>query len=382
MPKKMRSQRIAVVLAALPLFLTAKTASAETRGYVISWFATASYFTGDKKVGCPDGRNGGIADMHARELVAIGFSPEEAAELQRKQRDTDGVVPEYRDKIYNRARLNGNPVSVFTYPDFTPDANIELYSGKFAYGFDLTGKENPSKFEDPETHAMIDNQLWRAVGCINQYRASPPQKALLEDTSWDFIVDSAPAWTVQISGDDLSRDGKVTITIDRATQHLERDATAGILRGATYVIDPSTTSHNVLQGEIKDGILTIAPDHIYLQSQMPFYADIELDNGHMRIKPQADGKLVGYMGGFTDWGRYAFMSTARPGNDAAAIEGYHALKKMADADPDPATGQNRKISATFRFEAVPAFLANSDGKIVAAPEQAIRLEKVAKNLAE
>lgn len=367
---KFRTQWMTSALAVLPLCFVAIGARAETRGYVISWFATASYYTGDKKMGCPDGRNGGIVEMHMRELVAIGFTPEEAAELQRKQRDTDGVVPEYRDKIYNRARLNGNSVSVFTYPDFSPDPNIETYTGQFAYGFDLTGNASESKFEDPETHARVDNQLWRAVGCINQYRASPPQKALLEDTSWDFIVDSAPAWTVQISGNDLSQDGKVTVTFDRATQHLERDATAGILRGATYVIDPSTTSHNVLQGEIKDGVLTVMPQHIYLQSQMPFYADIELDNGHMRIKAQSDGKLIGYMGGFTDWSRYAYMSTARPGNDAAAIEGYHALKKMADADPDPVTGQNRKISATFRFEAVPAFLANSDGKIVAVPEQA------------
>ncbi len=78
-------------------------------------------------------------------------------------------------------------------------------------------------------------------------------------------------------------------------------------------------SHNVLQGGIKGGVLTLTPHHIYLQSEMPFYADIELDNGHMRIKRQADGKLIGYMGGFLDWSRYADMSTARPGNDADAV---------------------------------------------------------------
>jgi len=46
---------------------------------------------------------------------------------------------------------------------------------------------------------------------------------------------------------------------------------------------------------------------------------------------------------------------------------YHALKKMADANPDPATGQNRDISSTFRMEAVPSYLASADGKIVAMP---------------
>ena len=379
MLNKIRSSRVASGLAVLSLCLNAMTAQAETRGYVISWLATASYYTGDVKMGCPGGKNGGVVEMHARELEAIGFDPKAAVELQRKQRDTDAIVPEYRDKVYNRARVNGKEGSVFTYPDFTPDPNIELYSGKYAYGFDLTGSSGPSKFEDPETHMPVDNQLWRALGCINQYRTFPPQKPMLEDTSWDVFVDNAPAWTIQIGGDDLSKDGKVTVTIDRATQHLLRDATAGVLRGATYVIDPASKTHNVLQGEIKDGVLTIKPQHIYLEGEMPFYADIELDNGQMRINRQSDGKLIAYMGGFTDWLRYAYMGTARPFQDGAGIEAYHALKKMADADPDPVTGQNRKISATFRWEAVPAFLADSHGKVVASPEGAVQMEKVAKN---
>jgi len=128
------------------------------------------------------------------------------------------------------------------------------------------------------------------------------------------------------------------VIFGRATQHLLRDATSGTLRDATYIVDPASKTHDVLEGEIKGGVLTIEPHHIYLEGELPFYMDIELDNGHMRISRQSDGKLIGYMGGFTDWKRYAYMSTARPFQDAAAIEGYHALKKMADADPDPSTG--------------------------------------------
>src|SRR4051812_1503183 len=88
----------APVLAGLFLCLTSLTAQAETRGYVISWLATASYYTGDVKMGCPGGKNGGVVEMHARELEAIGFDLKAAVELQRKQRDTDAIVPEYRDK--------------------------------------------------------------------------------------------------------------------------------------------------------------------------------------------------------------------------------------------------------------------------------------------
>lgn len=379
MLKKIPNLLIALIWVPLSLCLNPGAAHAESRGYVIGWMATASYSTGDMKMGCPDGRNGGVVEMHARELEDIGFAKKEAVDLQRKQRDTDAIVPAYRDKVYNRARVNGKEGSVFTYPEFTNDPNIELYSGKYAYGFDLTGKPSPSKFEDPDTHAKVDNQLWRALGCINQYRTFPPQKPMLEDTSWDVFVDNAPAWTVQITGEDLSKDGKVTLTFGRATQHLMRDATSGTLRDATYVIDPASKTHTVLEGEIKNGVLTITPAHIYLEGESPFYIDIELDNGHMRVNRQPDGKLIAYMGGFTDWKRYAFMSTARPFQDAAAIEGYHAIKKLADADPDPVTGLNRKISATFRWEAVPAYLADSKGNIIASPDDLVQPQKVAAN---
>jgi hypothetical protein len=376
---KIRNLLLAPVWIALPLCLNPTAVQAESRGYVIGWLATASYYTGDVKMGCPDGRNGGVVEMHARELEAIGFAKDEAVALQKKQRDTDAIVPEYRDKVYNRARINGKEGSVFTYPDFTADPNVELYSGKYAYGFDLTGAASPSKFEDPETHARVDNQLWRALGCINQYRTFPPQKPMLEDTSWDVFVDNAPAWTVQISGEDLSKDGKVTVAIGRATQHLLRDATSSILRDATYVVDPASKTRNVLEGEIKGGVLTIKPAQIYMEGELPFYMDIELENGHMRINRQADGKLIAYMGGFTDWKRYAYMSTARPFQDAAAIEGYHAIKKLADADPDPVTGRNRKISATFRWEAVPAYLADGQGNILATPDDLIQPKMAANN---
>jgi len=36
---------------------------------------------------------------------------------------------------------------------------------------------------------------------------------------------------------------------------------------------------------------------------------------------------------------------------------YHLMKRYADADPDPVTGQNRAISVTYYLEAVPAFVA-------------------------
>jgi hypothetical protein len=85
----------------------------------------------------------------------------------------------------------------------------------------------------------------------------------------------------------------------------------------------------------------------------------------MRMKLLGNGQLLGYWGGYFNRLRYSYMITSRPGHGGDSIGIYHAVKKMADASPDPKTGQNEEISSTWRVEAVPAYLANVDGKIIA-----------------
>jgi len=41
-------------------------------------------------------------------------------------------------------------------------------------------------------------------------------------------------------------------------------------------------------------------------------------------------------------------------NDAPGI--YHSLKRHADGNPDPETGEFTSISAAYRIDAVPAFV--------------------------
>ena len=362
--KTFSTASITAALAAIPLCVAATPSHAETRGYVISWFATATN-SNDFKANCPQDKNGGGLKLAIRNLMDIGYSREEATEMANDPKAE--YKQDLQDRITNRARVNGKPVSVYNYPEAVPDPNIETVSGKYAYGFDLSGKPSGMKFEDPETHQKVDNQLWRAVGCTESFRASPPGKPYPEELSWNTMIDSAPAWALQISGADLTKDGPVTITLDRVYQHLERDAAGDVMSNATYVIDPSPRSHNVLTGELKEGVVTVHPKDVFLEAEMPYYFDIALKNAHMRFSNTASGKVIGYWGGYIDWRNFAYMYTARPANGADSIGIYHALKKMADFDPDPKTGQNRMISATYRMEALPAYLASEDGKILAGP---------------
>ncbi len=354
---------LATLLGGMIVCLATTPSSAETRGYIISWFATATHAQ-DFKLNCPLNKNGGGLNLAIRDLMDIGYSREEATRLATSP---DGEYdPKVYERVINRAVVNGKHVSVYNYPDAVPDPNIETVTGKYAYGFDLGGPA-ANKFEDPETHEKVDDQLWRAVGCTDSFHATPPMMPYPEELSWNVMTDSAPAWALQISGADLGKDGPVTVSVDRVLEHLERDASGGIKSDSTYVIDPSPRSHSVLHGRIRSGVLTVEPQDVYLEAEMPFYFDVDLRKAHMRFESQPGGRLIGYWGGFIDWKNFAYMYTARPANGADSIGIYHALKKMADADPDPATGQNRMISTTYRLEAVPAFIARESGTIVATP---------------
>ena len=41
---------------------------------------------------------------------------------------------------------------------------------------------------------------------------------------------------------------------------------------------------------------------------------------------------------------------------------YYSIKRNADANPDPVTGENRDISTAYEIEAVPAFVIHNDDK--------------------
>ena len=332
-----RHNRTATILGAvgvaLPLIFGAPAAHAESRGYLISWFAVATN-NPEFETNCP-----------------------EAA----KDPDRVKFAVQNNNRANYKAIVNGQEEAPNPYPGAVPDPNIELVSGPRAYGFDLGGPAK-NKFTEIDTKEKIDNQLWRAVGCTTSFQATPPVLPYSETADWFLTQDTAPGYVIQVTGADLSKDGPVKVTLDRTIRHPERDATGAIRSNVTYVIDPSPRSHNEFDGQIKNGILTIKPgSFLYMVGVMPFYTQLDLQNAHMRMHSEPGGKMVGYWGGYTDWQTWVYCFTARPAGGADGVALWHALKKLADFDPDPVTKQNRKISMTWRLEAVPVFLATLEG---------------------
>ena len=308
---------------------------------------------------CPHGGNGTASDIKIRILMRQGYTKDQARQIVA---NNDKDEKDQRIDVLKRGRMNGEAVDISNFPFAAPDPEIETVQGHFAYGFNLDGKVGPNSFEDPETHEKgIDNQLWRALGCFAVYDIRRPVRPYLEDITWDTQMDAMPAWLLSISGADLSKDGDVTITFDRAVNNLIRDTHGGALAGVTFVVDPNPRSHSVFKGRIEKQVLTIVePGDFTMLSEAPFHPIIQFSQTHVRLKMNPDGSLAGYIGGYEPWmNYYTFLAIRGEGTGQVDLPGsYYALKRLADGVPDPKTGENTAISVAYWMEAVPAFHTN------------------------
>jgi hypothetical protein len=349
-------------------------AFAETRGYVFSMIHTAAY--GDKS-NCPGGGNGGPAEIKVRIVMRQGYTREQAEEIVARSggsgyslRDKSGKKIEYVE----RGRYQGSPANIANYPDSIPDPRIETVAGHYAYGFNLDGKVQPGSFEDPDSHESgVDNQMWKALGCFEMYDVRLPVRPYSEEFAWDTAMDSMPAWLLSVTGDDLSKDGEVTITFDRSLNILLRDTRGGVMHGATFVVDPDPRSHSVFKGRITDRVLTITePGDFSLQGESQFYPILRFSKTHLRLKMNPDGSLAGLLGGYQPWQDYYYYLAVRAEEQAHIdLPGvFYAFRRLADGDLDPASGE-RTMSAAYWMEAVPAFHVSKEknGRVTASASE-------------
>jgi hypothetical protein len=365
--------------------LLASTASAETRGYAISLIHTATYAD---KGNCPRGGNGSTTEIHERILMAQGLTKEQADKVltggggfaaddagaakdpNAKKDGGDAAAARGRRFDFDRrGHLYGQLVDIGDFPTSVPDDHIETVdgagNGHYAYGFNLVGQATPDSFEDPETHEVVQDQMWRVLGCFTSYQYRLPGIPYNEGITWDTAEDSMPAWLLSVSGEDLSKDGDVTVTFDRSLDVLMRNRHGGVLSGSSYTVDPDPRSHSEFKGHIKDHVLTIEPGNFSMQGESQFYALLRFTNTHLRLNLNADGTARGFIGGYQPWLDYFHYLAIRGQEDSEVdLPGvYYAMKRLADAEPDK-SGQNTAISATYYIEASPVFIADESGKVL------------------
>lgn len=374
-PLAMFSAGAIAILSILP----AKSAPAsETRSYVVSLFTNAAYSTKDD---C----QGGVDPYHVQqltdELVALGMS---RAKAEKTLEAYEGGGPESaaaRDMITNRGRVNGKPVNAYVNPAAVIDPKLHWVIGRYAYGFNLDGRgaDSPNSFEDPVTHEMgVNNQLFRVFGCATDFRGPPATLATpsFYTVEWSTLRPSFPAWLITITGDDLSKNGPVTVEITRSLDHVLLNAQGNTEPNATFRIDPDPRSHNVFQGQINDGVVTLTDHHdLHLIGDPVLVSRLDLSHTHLRLTLKPNGDAEGIIGGYQPWmeifapiGHGAInFEQGQAGVDIPGL--YWALRNLADADPDPKTGQNQSISTAWAIGAVPAFIVPAQGTAPPPPVQ-------------
>ncbi len=340
----------------------ATPAAAETRSFVVGWFSQATYTQdGD----CPGGVNPDISRQYVRNARLMGFTPEQIKAFGKNKALPDSL----RGLMNTRARIDGKPANPYSYPSAVVDPKLSALSARFAYGFNLDGAAGPKSFEDPETHETgVDNELGRALGCMRSFRGSLASRPTYWAWAWGQLKDSQPAWLITINGQDLTKDGPVTITFDRALEHLRSNADGSPRADSSYRIDPDPRSHNVLKGHVKGGVISLDQPGALNLLQNPLVApEFRLSRVQMRLSLRTDGSLAGIIGGYQPWSDLYFGFAGGGPTMEVCITGdipglYYLLKKHADADPDPATGQNASISAAYYLESVPVFAVPADTK--------------------
>ncbi len=353
----------AIATAALGFWKPALADGLETRHYVVRWFHVATYMQEDD---CPQGLNLAQRPLYVRILTDLGYTARDIDRILDGIPDNGGTDARHRQAREigtMRGRIDGKEVDVYVHPYSVPDPHIRLAQGRYANGFNLDGREDkPGASIDPDTGERgVDNQARRAMGCSVQFHARLPDRPGYPSNEWNLSRDEMPAWLVSVTGEDLDRDGEVVVTFDRAVEPIVRNANGDVQSDVTFRVDRDAHSHNVAHGAIRNHVLTTtAPFAFGMTADVNVTPRYELDKARLRLTLNPDRSAEGYLGGYQDWLAIYFMYAnlgsgmeISYGTDVPGL--YYALQRLADYDPDPVTGRNRKISVTYRIELVPAF---------------------------
>ena len=341
---------------ALACMATGPASAEETRGFVVSWFypSVAAQVT---EVDCPDGVTPDAATNVIRMLKDLGKTDPEIEEIMANYPNGIGQY------IGSRGTLNGEAVSPYTNPTSVPDPNIHTVEGEYAYGFNLDGVVSDDDFTDPDTGEKgVDSQLFRAWGCMGVMRADPGTRPTWPSIQWNTVQQQMPAWLIQVSGiDDIQNDDDVRVRISQATAPIQINAVGVPQADLTFQEDNNPVTKNDVSGSIKNGVLVTDSFDLSLNGHRWAWSEMRMDNARLRFKFNDDNTAIGFLAGFQPWapiytrhaeggsGYETMLSMDLPGM-------YYALRKMADYDPDPETGINLSISATFSVELEPAFI--------------------------
>jgi hypothetical protein len=242
------------------------------------------------------------------------------------------------------------------HPTVAPDALPFLEGeGPVAPGVDLDGIQGPEDFTSADGRPGIDNQMHRVLGCIANYRGPDGPIRFFEDEM--VLRENYNRIIVQLSGvDSLADDPDVDVMIFRGRDKVLVDA-GGLkaLPGGTQRIDTRWGSRYIrrTRGRIEAGMLTTEPvDLLYPWDAFYMPTDQFMWGARLRLTLTPES-AEGFVAGYTDvetWYMHKLRNWSAHYQSYGKSSGpsiYKAMRRLADAVPDPATGANRAISSAL-----------------------------------
>jgi len=326
--------------------LVAGTALAEAPkdgriGYVMVERRWAVYSDDDLAKTCPDGFNGGPRDQFS-ELFPM---------------DNGQQYTELESRLMREGRQ--------AHPDTSEDPFPFYYAqGSISYGLNLDGKIGPNDLTSPDGIEGIDNQVYRAVACIDGYRYGG---AVWQFDTTDLWDNPANRLVIELTGvEDLQNDDEVTVTTYRGLDNLHRDATGTFAAGGMQRVDMRWGQPFIYQikGKIVDGVLITEPvdDFRMIWSMAQNIGSYQLFQGfRMQIEltpSSAKGLFAGYvdidtwdLNLNTNWTTH-FQSYGHVSEPSL----YRALYRIADGYPDPVTGRNTAVSSAVEVSFIQVYV--------------------------
>lgn len=328
-------------------------------GYAVADAHFSVYQTADGKQECPQGLN----PMGPREIF--------------KQLWPNGGRME--DTVMVREGLNAFPADR---PPLFPYLETQ---GTIGYGLNLDGKIGPKDFTSPEGEKGVDNAFYRVTGCATGFRGPDGQVQLfaskfLRGFQYNRMM-------IEISGaDNLVNDASVDVTIMRGRDPLLLDSTGEkVAPGGSQRLDEKYGKKLIqrLHGKIENGVLITEPVKEatwawQIESNHP--RSLRIRDMRLQLKltgAGADGLMAGYFDVMTllDWTNgYATHHLAYDRLDSP--EFYWALRKNADAYPDPKTGEMTALSSAITLNMAQVFIQHPE-KAVAEQLMPERIAKAA-----
>ena len=271
------------------------------------------------------------------------------------------------------------------HPTLTPyQFTYKQVEGKIGKGLNLDGKVDPDDFISPDGEKGIDNQLYRAIGCVAGYNNSQPYMTFFEGNA--VRRNNFNRTLIEITDvDDLVNDPDVTVTTYRGLDNLLNDATGNnFLPGGTQRVDARFGKEfiSTFKGKIEDGVLTTGTADLRLPLTIAFDSTgvHPIRDARFRLKLTPD-YAEGHIGGYVDtWGWYLQLNSGwathhQNYGQVSSLSLWRLLSKLADAHPD-AQGQNTAISASMDVQFARAYIIHPE-KPVVSDQTAPRQEKSA-----